>query len=119
MVGAVAASLPPRSQVKAVFLMLRITTQGSARTLVFRLEGRLESLWVAELESCWRGMENHAGRLIRRVDLNGVTFVDDAGKALLARMYDQGAELVAGDCLMKAIVEEIAATRPSPQRDAG
>jgi len=99
--------------------MLRITTQGNARTLVFRLEGRLEGLWVAELEKCWRGMETDAGRPTLRVDLSGVTFVDDAGKALLARMYEQGAELVADDCLTKAIVEEIAAARPSPQRDAG
>ena len=99
--------------------MLRITTHDNARTLVFRLEGRLESLWVAELEKCWRGIESDAGRLILRVDLNGVTFIDDAGKALLAHMYDQGAELAAGDCLMKAIVEEIAATRPSPRRDVG
>jgi hypothetical protein len=34
-------------------------------------------------------------------------------------MYEQGAELVADDCLTKSIVEEIAATRPRPQRDAG
>jgi hypothetical protein len=42
-----------------------------------------------------------------RVDLNGVTFVDAAGKAALAQMYAQGAELLAEDLETKAIVAEI------------
>ncbi len=45
---------------------------------------------------------------ILRIDLTGVTFIDAAGEACLAAMYHQGAELVAGDCLTKAIVAEIA-----------
>lgn len=88
--------------------MLRITTQDNPRTLVFRLEGRLEGPWVAELENCWRGMEDAAGRPTLRVDLTGVTFVDAAGKAQLAAMHRQGAKFVADDCLTKAIVAEIA-----------
>ena len=99
--------------------MLRITMTDQPRVLTFRLEGRLEGAWVAELEKCWRETRARARGSKHRVDLNGVTFVDDAGGALLAHMYDQGAELVAGDCLMKAIVEEIASMRPPPQRDAG
>jgi ABC-type transporter Mla MlaB component len=89
------------------------------RVLTFRLEGRLDGPWVAELEKCWRANRVRARDSLHRVDLSGVTFVDDAGKALLARMYEQGAAMVAGDCLTNAIVEEIAATRPPPQRDAG
>jgi hypothetical protein len=81
--------------------MLRITTQDNPRTLVFRLEGRLEGPWVAELEDA-------AGRPTLRVDLTGVTFVDAAGKAQLAAMHRQGAKFVADDCLTKAIVAEIA-----------
>jgi anti-anti-sigma regulatory factor len=88
--------------------MLRITTQDNRRTLVFRLEGRLEGPWVAELEKCWRGMEDDAGRPTLRVDLTGVTFVDAAGKAQLAAMHREGAQFVADDCLTKAIVAEIA-----------
>ena len=88
--------------------MLRITTQDSPRTLVFRLEGRLEGPWVAELERCWRGMEADVGRPTLRVDLTDVTFVDAAGKAQLEAMHRQGARFVADDCLTKAIVAEIA-----------
>jgi anti-anti-sigma regulatory factor len=96
--------------------MLRITTDDQPRVVTFRLEGRLEGPWVAELEKCWRGMRAGAKRAKHRVDLSGVTFIDAAGKDVLARMYEHGAELVAGDCLIKALVEEIAVTRPSPDR---
>jgi hypothetical protein len=41
------------------------------------------------------------------VDLTGLTFVDDAGKACLAAMYYYGADFVANDCLTKSIVDEI------------
>jgi anti-anti-sigma regulatory factor len=42
------------------------------------------------------------------INLTGVTFVDAEGKALLARMSQQGAQLHAVGCLTKCIVEEIA-----------
>jgi hypothetical protein len=46
-----------------------------------------------------------------RVDLSGLTFVDDAGKACLAAMYHEGADFIADDCLTKSIVEEISQER--------
>ena len=87
--------------------MLRITTNDQPRVLTFRLEGRLEGPLTAELEECWRGTVYGVVRPTIRVDLTGVTFVDAAGKAQLAAMHLQGAELVADDCLMRAIVSEI------------
>ena len=94
--------------------MLRITTHDDPRVLTFRLEGRLEGSMAAELESCWRRTLADASRPTLRVDLSGVTFIDAAGKARLAAMHEQGAQLVASDCLIKAIVEEIAAASQSP-----
>jgi hypothetical protein len=41
------------------------------------------------------------------VDLTGVTFVDAKGKALLTRMWQQGADLRAAGCLTRCIVDEI------------
>jgi ABC-type transporter Mla MlaB component len=41
------------------------------------------------------------------VDLTGVTSIDAAGKALLATMADRGANLLAADCLIRSIVDEI------------
>lgn len=87
--------------------MLRITADDKPRVLRFRLEGRLEGAWVAELEKCWRGMVASAGTPAIRVDLSGVTFVDAAGKAQLTAMHRQGAEFITDDCQTRAIVSEI------------
>lgn len=88
--------------------MLRITANDSPRVLTFRLEGRLEGPWVPELEQCWRAMLDGENRPTVRVDLTGVTYIDAAGKAQLAKMHEHGAQLIAGDCVTKAVVEEIA-----------
>jgi hypothetical protein len=41
------------------------------------------------------------------VVLKQVTFIDGAGRELLAEMHRQGAALAAEGCMTKAIVEEI------------
>jgi len=41
------------------------------------------------------------------IDLTGVTFIDANGKALLTRLWQQGAELRAVGCLIRCVVEEI------------
>jgi anti-anti-sigma regulatory factor len=87
--------------------MLRITVHENQESLCFQLEGRLAGAWTRELEQCWQSTLAHQRKQILRVDLTGVTFIDDAGKACLAAMHRQGAELVAADCLTKEIVAEI------------
>src|SRR5580704_12032807 len=96
--------------------MLRITIHCKPESLTFQLEGRLAGPWVEEVEACWR--RTLAGRRwpTVRFDLVGVTFIDAAGKAYLADMHRQGAELVAVDCLTKAIVAEIS---KAPLSDCG
>ena len=85
--------------------MLRITPQMDATDTSFELEGKLAGPWIAELERCWR----QAVSLDRpvRISLKAVTFIDEAGKKLLAEMHQQGAKLVAEGCMTSAIVEEI------------
>lgn len=88
--------------------MLKITTHRDAasESVSFMLEGRLAGPWVEELNSCWCQMEaNQQRRAV--IDLTGVTFVDSEGKALLVRMWQQGAEFRAAGCLTRCIVEEI------------
>ena len=87
--------------------MLRITVHDNQESLCFQLEGRLAGAWVKEVEQCWQSTLAHQRKPILRVDLTGVIFIDDAGKACLAAMHRQGAELVAADCLTKEIVAEI------------
>ena len=99
--------------------MLRITVHDEA--LVFQIEGKLAGPSLHELEECWKSTLAQQRKPLLRVDLTGVTFIDDAGKACLAAMHSQGAEFVANDCLTKDVVEEIAQShrvgdskRPAP-----
>ena len=70
------------------------------------LEGRLAGPWVEELHSYWCQISGNqqSGAVI---DLTGVTFIDANGNALLAKLWQQGAELRAAGCLNRCVVEEI------------
>ena len=98
--------------------MLRITVHNNPEAVTFQLEGRLAGPWVRELEQCWRGAltsqrESISASSSLRIDLTEVTSIDAAGRACLEAMHRQGAEFVATDCLMKAVVAEITQT-PAP-----
>ena len=96
--------------------MLKITIHEEASSLTFQLEGRLAGRWVQELEECWQRTAVTQQKPIVRVDLAGVTFVDAEGQACLVGMHRQGAELVAADCLTKAVVDEITQGLPNSER---
>jgi ABC-type transporter Mla MlaB component len=96
--------------------MLRITIHDKPEALTFQLEGRLAGPWVRVLEECWQSAPARQREPILRVDLTEVTSIDTAGRACLAALHRQGAELVAADCLMQAVVAEI--TR-APAPDGG
>ena len=89
--------------------MLRITEQRESEpgSVVLRLEGRLTGPWVHELSGCWRKVSTNQPQRVM-IDLTGVTFIDADGKALLTRLWRQGADLRATGCLTKCVVEEIA-----------
>jgi ABC-type transporter Mla MlaB component len=87
--------------------MFRITTHDSTGFFTFQLEGRLAGPWVEILRDCWQShLNRNEGRLVQ-VDLQAVTFVDAAGKALLAEIAGHNVTWVASDCQMKALVAEI------------
>jgi outer membrane protein TolC/anti-anti-sigma regulatory factor len=85
--------------------MLRITIQESAQASTFKLEGKLTGPWVRELEQSWTAAA--PGHTLI-VDLADVTFIDCAGKSLLARMHESGATLIAHSPMNRSIVDEIA-----------
>jgi hypothetical protein len=91
--------------------MLKITIHDTPEALQLQLEGKLSGPWVAELESCWRTVASTMSGRRLAVDLRDVTFVDNAGRYLLALLHHSGAELEAGDPMMQALVREI--TQPS------
>jgi anti-anti-sigma regulatory factor len=88
--------------------MLKITGQrdSSPDPISLILEGKLAGPWVDELNSYWRQISGNqqSGAVI---DLTGVTFIDVNGKALLTKLWQQGAELRASGCLTRCVVEEI------------
>ena len=92
--------------------MLRITVREELGSVTFQLEGRLAGRWVQELKECWQRTAATQQKPIVRVDLAGVTFVDTEGQACLVALHHQGAELVAADCLTKAVVDEITQGQP-------
>jgi hypothetical protein len=85
--------------------MLKITTHAHGAVTLLELEGKLAGPWVKELADCWHRTAIGDQRI--RVILRAVTFIDGAGRKLLAEMHRQGTELVAEGCMTKAIVEEI------------
>src|SRR4030095_3262289 len=88
--------------------MLRLRTLSRPGETLLVLEGRLTGPWIDELAPCRAKLrdESRAGPI--RVDLEGVTFISAAGKALLARLHDDGALLTARACMTSAIIEKIA-----------
>jgi hypothetical protein len=87
--------------------VLKIIGQRDAApdSLSRRLEGRLGGPWVEALNSygCQRSLNLQRCPV---VDLTGVTFIDADGKALLAKLWQQGAALRAAGCLTRCVVEE-------------
>lgn len=65
-------------------------------------------MWAPELKKCWSDALSGRRRSILRVDLTGVTSIDPKGEACLSVLHRRSAEFIAPDCLMKALVEEIA-----------
>lgn len=92
--------------------MLKITGQHDTGTKSISLivEGRLAGPWVEELNRSWCKLTG-SQREHAIIDLSGVTFIDATGKALLDRLWKQGARLRATGCLTRCIVEEITGER--------
>ncbi len=90
--------------------MLKITSDSSQGSTRLTLEGRLVGPWVKELEQFWRHMPApEQGSLV--VDLRNVTFIEETGKALLAEMWQEGAELIATGCCTKPMIAQITGSR--------
>ncbi len=87
--------------------MLRITTDQKRGKITLSVEGRLAGLWVRTLEECWRDLRSASPRSKLQIHLCEVSYIDSAGRLLLAEIHRQGGQLVAEGCLNQSIVEEI------------
>jgi len=85
--------------------VIRITAQQESSTTRLFLEGKLTGRSVEELDKCWQTCP--AGEVAVLVDLTNVSFVDDHGKKLLARMHHKGIKLFSTSLMTKCLIEEI------------
>jgi anti-anti-sigma regulatory factor len=96
--------------------MLKISVTEMQERIVLDLEGRLVGPWTSELERCWRDQQARPIGKAVTVRLRAVTFIDDAGKELLARMFDEDTRLEGSGCLVRAILAEITSRQPDQRR---
>lgn len=87
--------------------MLKITTKERDGSITFTLEGRLCGAWAIEAEQAWSRVvaSDHDQHIL--LDLAGVTFVDNAGEALLASMIARGARVRANGVMISHLVHEV------------
>ena len=88
--------------------MLRISVTTTPDGTTITLEGALSGAWVSELGDCWRRLRSTAARPVQ-LRLDGVTFIDDGGKAVLRALYADGVALSATSVVMRPLAESIAA----------
>jgi hypothetical protein len=87
--------------------MLKITVENEKEKPALRLEGRVAGPWVSELRRAWALLPTSPAEAPVAVDLCGVTYVDQPGRALLAEMYkSRRARFIADTPLMQYFVEE-------------
>ncbi|HSE16454.1 MAG TPA: hypothetical protein VLB46_05350 [Pyrinomonadaceae bacterium] len=85
--------------------MIRITAQEESSATTLFLEGKLAGRHVEELDKCWQTCP--ASEVALLVDLTNVSFVDDHGRELLARMHNKGIKLFSKSLMTKCLIEEI------------
>jgi ABC-type transporter Mla MlaB component len=76
--------------------MLTITVKRDQAPVTFRLDGRLATREVRELARVWTAAVLKRPQLTIAFDLTGVSSMDAAGKAFLARAHAHGGALIGG-----------------------
>jgi len=71
------------------------------------VEGTLSDTCVEVLETSWLEAQSQLNGAPVRIDLSGVTYIDDKGRDLLARIIRGGAELRTAGIMTRTVVEEI------------
>jgi hypothetical protein len=99
-------------------VVIRISKIGDDSAFRLFIEGTLSDGWVDAVETSWLEAQPQLNGKRMRIDLSGVSYVDDKGRNLLARMMRCGAELLATGIMTRAVIEEIT-TEIESERDGG
>jgi len=84
--------------------VLRITPTEKSNSLGLRLEGRLEGPWVEVLRKTWTDTLNQSAQQQIVIDLDGVSFVDSVGRALLLNMQEEGVGLIKASAFLREML---------------
>jgi anti-anti-sigma regulatory factor len=89
--------------------MLRISVKDEEpqKRLLLEVEGRLAGPFVDELERSWETERRRMPSERIVVRLSNVTFIDEAGKELLGRIWRAGAQVEGSGCMVRAIIARI------------
>ena len=102
--------------------MLRIHVEETENptTVTLRMEGKLIQPWVPELGKAWHSLIHRYPRPRSiRADLHAVSYVDEAGMAMLTSLYLAGCELAGSGVFITAAIEECTTIRARRALDLG
>ena len=82
-----------------------------------KLEGKMTGLWVAECRRAWLSLKPSLGTKKLSLNLCGVTFVDEAGLALLREIYGAThAAIITNSPLTKHFAEQTTSSKTNQTR---
>lgn len=96
----------------------RVAIHDGAREFRLKIEGRFAERQVHEAESCWQTARSTMTGRRFAVELTGVTSVDESAKQLLVRMYQAGADFIAGTAETRLVVTEVTGAPPIELADS-
>lgn len=86
---------------------MKISVQETDEAVVLKIEGRTAKPLVDELDRTWQKLAPSLGSRTLSIDLRGVTFMDTAGRHLLAEIHAKtGAKFLADTPMTKYFAEE-------------
>jgi ABC-type transporter Mla MlaB component len=91
-------------EVSALIRISQVAERSKWRLVV---EGTLSDGFVEVLDASWVQAQSHLNGKPVCIDLSGVTYIDDKGRDLLARIIRGGAELRTAGIMTRTVVEEI------------
>ena len=87
--------------------LLKISIENGTSLAVLKVEGRLVGPWATELDQTWNAFKHTLGTRTLRLDICGVTFVDERGKRILREIFrETGAEILSNTPLSNHFAEQ-------------
>ena len=88
-------------------LKISVKDEEPQKHVLLEVEGRLAGPWVQELERSWEAERQKAPSADIIVRLSSVSFIDEAGKELLTKIFRAGAKLEGSGCMVRAVIARI------------